>query len=474
MKKLSLVIAALAMVLGITQCKKQENPVGGKLITQEVTFTTSFGDGSKLDVTETGGTLDLSWKKGDEIKVTDNAETPNVSTLTCTSVSADGLTGTFKGTITSTEGAQLKFTVGDEPKYKEQHFTSITKDQIYLVGGSEFQQSGNYAVDMALPYAILKVDLSGLATADPANVSVTINDEADPAAVVTGVKANDCKVYLLLPLAVTDPIQTTLKFFNGTKSLIRKFMLAPNGFYTAGGTGDYAPVFPQGALPGLFSIKNGKQVYFSKGNLQYVKEGGKWQFAANQWETVETNSQNIGDNYANASVQTLFGFGDLTPLRTDNGTYKWTADWGKKIGTGWRTLSLRAIGGEWNYLLTQRDMTNGKPRYTNKMDGINIDGNTYKGLFIYPDDYNGAEVGTEGAPDTWDEIDGLGIVFLPAAGIRDGSSVYKVGDCGIYWSSYAPNEHFANCLSFNSSTVNLEGFGWRFSGYSVRLITELK
>ena len=115
MKKLSLVIAALAMVLGITQCKKQENPVGGKLITQEVTFTTSFGDGSKLGVTETGGTLDLSWQVGDKITVTDNAATPNVSTLECKSVSNNGLTGTFEGTITCIEGAYLTFTVGSEP-----------------------------------------------------------------------------------------------------------------------------------------------------------------------------------------------------------------------------------------------------------------------------------------------------------------------------------------------------------------------
>lgn len=257
MKKVSLIIAALALVLGISQCKKQEDPVGGKLITQKVTFTTSFGDGSKLDVQEASGALNLSWKKNDEVIVTDNAETPNVSILKCTSVSDNGLTGTFEGTITCFEGAQLTFTVGTEPNYKNQHFNAITESVIYLVGGSKFEQSGNYVVDMALPYAILKVDLAELATAEPTYVSVKIGD--DEVAKVTNV-SNDLEsayqVYLLLPLAVTDQTETTLKFTNTTseKTITHTYQLAPNGFYTGGGTGGWAPVEPDEPDPSSSGI----------------------------------------------------------------------------------------------------------------------------------------------------------------------------------------------------------------------------
>ena len=245
MKKLSIVIAALAMVLGITQCKKQENPVGGKLITQEVTFTTSFGDGSKLDVTVgTGldaGTLSLKWEVGDKITVSDGQTEPS-STLECKSVSNNGLTGTFEGTITCTEGAQLKFTVGTEPDYMNQHFIAINESEIYLVGESKFQQSGNYEVDMALPYAILKVDLKDLAPkSGPTDVSVKIGGiEGNGVAKVTDVSTGAYKFYLLLPL--TDAGQTTLTFSNGTKSITKSYSLAPNGFYTGGGNGGYAPI----------------------------------------------------------------------------------------------------------------------------------------------------------------------------------------------------------------------------------------
>ena len=301
MKKLSLIIAALAMVLGITQCKKQENPVGGKLITQEVTFTTSFGDGSKLGVTETGGTLDLSWQVGDEIKVTDNAATPNVSTLECKSVSENGLTGTFKGTITCIEGAYLTFTVGSEPDYMNQHFTAITKDQIYLVGESDFEQSGNYEVDMTLPYAILKVDLTELATAEAAIVSVKIGDAVEPIANVTDVKTGACQVYLLLPLAATG--QTTLKFTNTTsnKTITHTYSLAPNGFYTGGGNGGFAPIMKDYLCFTAQQANSSVQMIINRSdlnlhNLQYNINGNEWiDYTFNGLIGESISLANVGD-----------------------------------------------------------------------------------------------------------------------------------------------------------------------------------
>lgn len=278
MKKLSLVIAALAMVLGITQCKKQENPVGGKLITQEVTFTTSFGDGSKLGVTETGGTLDLSWKEGDEITVTDGAG--HSSTLKCTGVTDGGKTGTFEGTITCIENAELTFTVGTKPDYMNQHFTAINESEIYLVGESYFEQSGNYEVVMTLPYAILKVDLTELATAEAAIVSVKIGDAVEPIAKVTGVKTGACQVYLLLPLAATG--QTTLKFTNTTsnKTITHTYSLAPNGFYTGGGNGGFAPIMPDylcfTAEEANSTVKLQKSGFPSIPTLETSTDGSTW------------------------------------------------------------------------------------------------------------------------------------------------------------------------------------------------------
>lgn len=42
----------------------------------------------------------------------------------------------------------------------------------------------------------------------------------------------------------------------------------------------------EGALTGLFSVSAGKQVYFSRGNLQYQAQFDNWRFAENQYDYV--------------------------------------------------------------------------------------------------------------------------------------------------------------------------------------------
>ena len=160
------------------------------------------------------------------------------------------------------------------------------------------------------------------------------------------------------------------------------------------------------------------------------------------------------------------------------------SDWGANaISNGgnqpgkWRTLT-GGSSGEWEYLLQQRAMTNDKPRYTEKCvdengtGGIAIGGETYSGLFIYPDDYNGTEVGVDATTDTWDKIDALGIVFLPAAGSRDCTSVYYVGSLGYYWSSSYSESYYANNLCFTSDEVKPNDYDSRYLGKLVRLVSE--
>ena len=116
-------------------------------------------------------------------------------------------------------------------------------------------------------------------------------------------------------------------------------------------------------------------------------------------------------------------------------------------------------------------MVNGKPCYSNAMSGVTIGGATYKGIFLYPDDYSGKEVVDNTETWTWDKINSAGIVFLPAAGRRSNSSV-SVGDYGNYWSSTANGSNGACRVNFTSDTVSPAGNTARSNGYSVRLVTE--
>lgn len=60
-------------------------------------------------------------------------------------------------------------------------------------------------------------------------------------------------------------------------------------------------------------------------------------------------------------------------------------------------------------------------------------------------------------------------IFLPAAGYRGGSSLYRTGSGGVYWSSSldADDPNYAGYVNFNSSSVDW-GSSYRYYGLSVR------
>lgn len=71
---------------------------------------------------------------------------------------------------------------------------------------------------------------------------------------------------------------------------------------------------PEGAIDFAYSVASDKQVYFSKGNLQYTRMStsddwstGTWSFMNHQYDVVETG--NVSDNYANETAIGLFGWG---------------------------------------------------------------------------------------------------------------------------------------------------------------------
>lgn len=252
-------------------------------------------------------------------------------------------------------------------------------------------------------------------------------------------------------------------------------------------------------LTGKFTINNsGKQVQFSRGNLQYTKSTDTWSLMDYQWDTVETASQNVGDNYADQDVVSLFGWGTsgynhrtncYQPYSTSSSNadyyayndisknlYEGTgkADWGyNKISNGgntendWRTLTkdewtwLIGVSG-FSYPFTPNPGTNcrtsstinGTPnaRCAKAYLDTNSDGNgDIHGLILFPDDYTHPtgvayptgindygstswSVNKYNAAD-WAKMEAAGAVFLPAAGVRNGATVDQYGTMGRYWSS---------------------------------------
>lgn len=184
---------------------------------------------------------------------------------------------------------------------------------------------------------------------------------------------------------------------------------------------------PAGALEGEFSVSATKKVYFSKGNL-WADGNNALHFEDAQWKTTPaSNGSKV------ASHVSHFTWSNKVPAAVGNsnsGSNLFCDEMHKQSVDGSANIYYALSKEEWDYLLKERTMTNGKNRYSVATNsGVIIESKTYYGLFLYPDDYSGKEVVDNTETWTWDKINSAGIVFLPAAGLRNGDSV----DFGTYF-----------------------------------------
>ena len=252
---------------------------------------------------------------------------------------------------------------------------------------------------------------------------------------------------------------------------------------------------------GVFSVSIDKQVTFSPGNLQYTQSTNTWSFASAQWEVIGTDNVTGGsvssDQYGDSKEGTaladkvdLFGwstsatyFGVSTSTDYDD-YYGSFVDWGtNKIGSDapniWRTLTYN----EWGYLLNNRPNASSLKGVA-QVNGVN-------GLILLPDSWtcpsgvtfksgfhNNDGVEYYAAYQTftaaeWSKLESAGAVFLPAAGVRDGSSVGNVQRVGYYWSATEYDSSSVYYLYLLSGVANMGGNS-HYAGQSVRLVKDLQ
>lgn len=265
---------------------------------------------------------------------------------------------------------------------------------------------------------------------------------------------------------------------------------------------------PEGALKGLFSVSDDLQVFFSKGNLQYVGSASSpyWKFADRQNEALGLTT---GQNSESKTVdRDLFGWATSGYRHGSAAYHPWStvasyhnsnyaaysdfrcnlydnsckADWGyNAISNGgnvenmWRTLKKT----EWVYLFESRE--NARNLYgMARVGGVS-------GLVILPDYWNWllpdlalfseswvsghSSFVNEFTETEWNVMELHGAVFLPAAGLRNGVNVFDVGSFGYYWSADAHAMEFAFMFYFCDVIASLAPDN-RYSGHSVRLVRD--
>ncbi len=239
-------------------------------------------------------------------------------------------------------------------------------------------------------------------------------------------------------------------------------------------------------LPGAFTINaDGDKIVFSKGNLQATTTNlgstWTWDFAPNQWSLIGDAVANkaINGNKTVSSNGTVDLFGWSTAATYYGINNSWNVDdyagdfvdWGALMGTEWRTLS-RA---EWRYIIYDRTeaykkrshaTVNGVPGYVILPDAWALpDGLSFTNSAgnYTTNQYDGAD---------WTAMESAGAVFLPAAGVREGSDIYQVNLYGWYWAS-TPNDEDggkAYYLYFDKSSQGVTEY-YRWKSKSVRLVT---
>ena len=249
-------------------------------------------------------------------------------------------------------------------------------------------------------------------------------------------------------------------------------------------------------LPGYFSVGKNKFVKLSQGNLQYHASTDTWRFANEQYDIIGQDNNNISATYD--GWIDLFGWGtsgynEKYPWMTsqndldygngaDNIAYT-EYDWGQHnpiINGGneaglWRTLSSE----EMKYIFYGR--TNADKLYA--MCVVN----GMHGLIVFPDNCNipthipftpaykefTTEVNNYNL-NQWNELEAVGAIFLPVAGVRKGNITSEVNQNGYYWSTDVLwAEEGAHEMWFGMSYIyynpGIGGNSHRHNGLSVRL-----
>ena len=266
----------------------------------------------------------------------------------------------------------------------------------------------------------------------------------------------DSKSRLTFSGVCFDEVQWFLKYPNYLES-VRPIM----GFAAALETA------PQGAIAGAFSVGNGKKVFFSKGNLQYV---GTWQFAEHQWDCFGTDQR---DDHRD-----LFGWGTATNpnnVSTNATDYSWS-EWGANAiadaATGYRTLTYD----ECVELIQNLGRSNHSGLAT--VNGV-------LGVVMLCDRWT-LPVGCTFNPipestytnwnsniytaEQWAAMEAAGAVFLPCAGQRAGTLTELVNIYPFYWINSKRSDTEAYGLSY---ITRLSIFIGPFhGGMSVRLVKD--
>lgn len=511
MKNTIFFLAAILALLA-TACKK-ENPQNDLAVTP-ITISASYGvnDDAKVSYTEDGNTITATWDEDDQLYVVYNG---HLNTLTLTE-GVGATTATFTGTVVGTPTAMsvlicyvrdtnnpsaVEVSATGEYTYTSGVFlaqdgtlASAAKCNLFY-GTTTYGNGSNISCTFTPNTSMMKLTVfapDGVSAG--AEATLTYKSGSTEFAKATFTVGTDGRntIYLTVPAGEYTGEQTLV--YHSGEANVTETLSDTQAYFAAGQTYTASfgsPIIPEGAIDGRFTINvSGDQVYFSQGNLQYIGSASTpyWKFAEHQWDYLGNNGQ--GSTNQNVD-RDLFGYGTSgynngqncwQPYSTTeiisyyySGYLTGNADWGynaisnggNTVNKGWRSLT----NAEWEYIFNTRTTTSNVRYAMGQVNGV-------KGVILLPDNWD-SSILTLNNPngggltsntitlEEWNNsLKPNGVVFLPAAGYRQNTTVKLAGECGNYY--YNDYDHF---LRFYNNEFN---YGYsqisRCNGHSVRLV----
>lgn len=442
MKKLTLIVAALALMMGFSQCKKDNLTPNDNRI--QITLNANYC-GAKTTFDPVGGTFAWNTSATEYINVGGSSS----GYLGQLDNSAAKGTGTFTGTLDKNpiDNENLYFFYlgnGSRPDARTLSFSNqdgtlanLTNCYVAISDGVKYTGQTDFSAELKMKIAIAYLNTSVFAgeyvylTGDDIYSNVVVNyrygtiTPYEKSYVKCG-SANDGVYIALVPSTESE---TTLKFESNSKTGSEITFLRgikEGSYYSNSGDALTIPtpieVTGTDAIKGLFSVSDSKMVRFSRGNLLFTREStdddwstGSWSFMTNQYDVVET--ANVSADYASETAIGLFGWGTsgynarntetnyyYKPFQTnsDNGSYYGPAsntslidtysncDWGVYNSTSitngggydtWRVLS----NAEWQYVLNQRSAST--INNTDNARYVKVTVGSMRGIIMFPDGY---------------------------------------------------------------------------------------
>ena len=487
--KRTMIFAAAAAMFMFASCQKEEGTPVQNSRSDELVFTATIDrSATKTSINTDASSADkgkVSWEVNDEISVSDGTNTALYYIADADDIAGDGSAAfTYKsGTRPSGDAASYTATYGD----------AITAVQTYSSTAGKLPMSGTSDGDnktklnFTVTCGLLKLNLTALGTESDKTVSkveitgtptdgtrTTYTLSCSPEGVSISSAAD---FYIALPAGSYDD----MAFYNKGGYVCRKtsssgMTIEANKIQPVNLTG-----IAFNLLSGKFSVSATKQVRFAKGNLYYSTDDSKYHLESAQNVTSATLDQTA----YTASHICHFFWSNTTDWNT-SGKEPWASKYSYSAQNtddkffcstdnpmtvdGQSGLQALTGGndGEWHYLFNSR--TNASNLYKTGVSVTIGDKTVANCVVIAPDGYTGTIASSYDA-EAWSAAESSGLVCLPAAKYRDGTSLRTSSGNTFYWTAMSDDSKasYAYSLQFNAGNI-LNYSGNRMYGYSVRLV----